>query len=255
MRDFTTRASATLALSLILALGPACGGDSGDDPTIPPLESPQPTRTTAPATQAPTQETPPASPTPAPEGGADHPATAVALEVVGGRYLSPLTRDGCIEDNPESMPCIELLSDAETLGAGIARFRGGYPDGGLFDLVMAETSAGEWGFWYATEAGAYLLVNLPGELLACGTAGGSLTVTAEPDGGAEVGTVERLEPLSADSFVLVSEGTYGVSGQRGEGAYHITAPYDGWVDAHQTADAANGDCSLRDAFEGDLQHG
>lgn len=236
---------------LLLAAGLAsCGGSDAGEPTVPPLESltPSATRESTPVTPA--TAAPTATPVP---GGEDHPATLVALEAVSGRYVSPLTRDGCLQDNPGGEPCLELISGPATLDLGIARFRGGYPDGGLFDLVVGRTPAGQWQYWYSTQAGSYLLVELPGRLIACG-AGGDLAVTAEPGGGSQAGAVQRLEPLEADGFVLLSPGTYGVAGERGAGAYHVTSPFEGWVDAHQTSDASAADCALRDAFEAE-EHG
>lgn len=233
---------------LLGLLAAACGGNDAPDPTVPPLGTPSiPAMSTQAA--APTGTPPLDTPTPEPttQPSDSLAVVEVAVAAVGGVHVSPLTLADCIANNPDNRPCIDIASTPDQLETGIAKFNGGYPEGGTFMLVMARTESGDWAYWYSAQSLTYLVADLPGELIACG--GGADVPALSSPGGAEVALLPELERLTADSFVLAEPGAFGADGERGSGYYHITAPIDAWVDATLTTDALLGDCSIRDAFE------
>jgi hypothetical protein len=165
-------------------------------------------------------------------------------------YRNPLTRDSCLADNPESKPCIAQASANAALAGGIARFTGGYPDGGGFAFLMGRTADGAWHYIFGSQQGFYLRTDLPGDIRACG-AGSPITIRAAADAGsAAAGKLDDNATAPADRYVLTKAGVFGANGTRGDGWYHISAPTAGWVHASDTADASLGDCKLRDAVEG-----
>ena len=237
------------AAALVAGLATACGGSGG---------SPQSTSTASPAggrstsvsvTASSTAATATATSTPQPDPAEEKQAvTDAALAELHARHVSPLTRDACLQDNPDREPCVELQSTPEALSRGLARFSGGDPDGGPFTFLMGRTAAGEWHFWLGTRQVTYLLDALPGPLLACGAA--DVAVRENPSADAPTAaTLEKLEQMTADRFVLTSAGIYGTNGTRGEGWYHIVSPAAGWVNAVETTSASLGDCLLHDQIE------
>lgn len=238
-------------------LGAACGGGGDDDEPTPEPTFATTETATAPAETPPASTataTPSASPTATPAGGDAASAIAAALEITGGREVSPLTAEGCLADNPDMEPCLELTSDTGTVAAGLAFFRGGYPDAGPFQLAVGRTAEGGWQVFFASQQQAYQLTTLPGSLLSCST-DGPLIVRAEPSDSAEaVAEVERGDQLSAAEFRLTNPGAFG-GGQRGHGWYRVTSPAEGWVESNLASAADLGDCALRDAIEGSSAHG
>lgn len=198
--------------------------------------------------------TPSASPTAVPVDAAAQ-AIEAATTQLSALYRSPLTRDSCLEDNPDNKPCIALSSADSAIGGGVAAFTGGYPDGGGFAFLMGRGDDGSWHYWYGSQQGFYVLTNLPGDIRACG-AGQPVTVRASADdSSSSVGSLPDGASGHAEKFVLTVAGVPGVSGSRGEGWYQLSAPVAGWIDARNTADASLGDCKLRDAVEGAPPHG
>ncbi|HET7738954.1 MAG TPA: hypothetical protein VFK32_10310 [Tepidiformaceae bacterium] len=230
---------------LVFLLAGACSSNDDTGPTAPPLGTPSIPATSTQMTPRATTASETASPTP--QAAEALAAVDAAVAAVGGVHVSPLTLANCTVDNPDNRPCIDIASTPVQLTTGIAKFNGGYPEGGTFMLVMARTESGEWAYWYSAQSLTYLVADLPGELIACG--GGSDVPALESPGGAEIDLIPELQSLTADSFVLVEPGAFGADGDRGSGYYHLTAPIDAWVDATLTADAMLGDCELRDAFE------
>lgn len=237
--------------ALVLA---GCGGGSKPAATAPDPASPSGTSAKT-ATQAPSATASPSattSPTATPESAdAVTQAAARALEAVP---RNPLTRDSCLQDNPEQKICINLVTP-ESLGTGIARFTAGDPQGGGFAFLMGRTGTGEWHYWMGSQQQFYVLTQLPGELRACG-GGKPVALHEAPDasspGAGELGDGTTIQ---ADAFVLTSAGAFGVGGKRGDGWYRVTSPAGAWVHASDTAAASLGDCSLRDAIEGPTPRG
>ena len=281
-----------VALPLATALS-ACGGGGNDaeDATTPagvdepsgatPASSPSAVSPSPSASPSGQSASPTASPTstttsestaevaPAPQrpGGSEQDAIDAALIALDARYLSPLTRDGCIAESAsavqssdsgssdsgtsggDSRPCIEYVPGESSPASGIAWFNGGDPDGGGFSFAMGQTAAGSWDYWFGTQQQTYVLTTLPGQGLAC-AAGAGVTIRAEPFlDGAQVAQLSDGDAVSADLFVLSQGGSY-TGGANGDGWYKVSAPAEGWVHARELSDAALGDCSLRDAIEG-----
>jgi hypothetical protein len=178
-----------------------------------------------------------------------------AVKAVDAVYRSPLTLDSCLKDNPGNKPCIALASNETTVRGGIARFTGGFPDGGGFSFVMGRQADGAWQYWSGTQQGIYQLVEFPGELRACG-GGNAVVVRASPDSSAaSSGTLKDLATSTAQEFRLTKAGSFGTGGGRGEGWYRVTGAVPGWVLSRDATDAKLGDCSLHDGIEGATPRG
>ncbi len=240
-------------VAVALALG-GCGGSSSEKDTPAP-QSPTSGISNTPH-ETPTAEAS-ASPSPSPspsvsptlQAGTDA-ASVAALKDTDSLYRSPLTRDACLADNPQQKVCIERTTPESALDGGVARFSGGYPEGGGFAFLMGRTSAGEWHFWLGSQQEFYVLANLPGDLRACG-GGEDVVARANPSSdAAAAGKVPDLSVAHAEEFVLTKSGTFGVSSTRGDGWYRISSPVTGWVASRDVTDAKLGDCRLRDAIEG-----
>jgi hypothetical protein len=168
---------------------------------------------------------------------------------LGARHVSPLTLEACLKDNPDRKPCIDLQTPMDQLPRGVARFAAGDPDGGPFTFLMGRMADGAWGYWLGSRQMTYILDTLPGDILTCGL-GSEVHIRERPqDDAASLSTFKDLTELRADQFVLTAAGTYGVSGKRGDGWYHVVTPVDGWVQASKTTAAALGDCLLHDEVE------
>lgn len=259
-----------IAIALTLA---GCSDSSSPSPApttapLPTLENPptrQTTGTGSPGTPTGTPTTSDdESPTPEPsaessptETESSEPAGSVvdaAVAVFGAVYREELNRDTCNTGNPDMLPCVSLASDAGTVDSGIARFTGGYPEGGGFSFYMGRQFNGEWGYWFGTQQQLYQLVSVPGELRACG-GGEAVTVRAEPSSTSEAaGSIPDGSTVSAEAFMLTVAGSPS-GGGRGEGWYRVGGDSPGWVAATQSSDASLGSCDLRDAIEGESPRG
>jgi hypothetical protein len=226
------------AFATLAPLSPTDGGATNPSPSPGPSASPSAA----------------ASPSPAPVDAAAK-AIEAATKELNALYRSPLNRDSCLKDNPDNKPCIALTSADAAIAGGVAAVTGGYPDGGGFAFLMGQGADGNWHYWYGSQQGFYVLVNLPGDVRVCG-AGQPVNVgsSSDPSSGA-AGTLPDGSTAHALKFVLTKAGTPGVNGSRGEGSYQIDAPVSGWIDARNAADASLGDCKLRDAVEGAPPHG
>lgn len=244
-----TLAAAT-ALVLVAAIASACGGGS---------DKPKATATqdtnTSPSDSAPTSAPSPSataakSPSATPSASDSDAVVLAATKELDAVYRNPLTRDSCLKDNPGNKVCIVQASAAAALAGGIARFTGGYPDGGGFAFLMGRTADDAWHYIYGSQQGFYLRTDLPGDIRACG-GGTAITIrSAANTSAAAAGTLADNATAHAEQYVLTTPGAFGPNGARGDGWYKISAPTAGWVHASDTADAALGDCKLRDAVEG-----
>lgn len=258
-----TRAAApviALAAGALLFAAVACGGDA--EPGLPPLPPPATVTPRALSSEAAPaaailspaagSPSPSSTLTPAADASATSaPATdapAAAATVLNARVVSPLTADACRRDNPAGQPCIELTSAPDTVARGIAVFRGGYPDGGPFTLVMAHATGG-WRYWYTTQQPLYHLLALPGEVIACAD---PAQLAAGP-AGAATRSVAAGTRLAVDRLELVKPGELNAS--RGDAWYHVATPAEGWVRASDVTDAALGDCRRRNDIERDRPRG
>ncbi|MCC7366692.1 MAG: hypothetical protein IT303_20205 [Dehalococcoidia bacterium] len=244
-------AAAALALFLV-----GCSSSEKDEPTPTPqpttavamTPAATPTRPAATPTTTPTRpSSPTVTPTPTRAAASSTDVIDAAVAALGARHLDRFSRDACMEDNPQGLPCIQLVAGSNSLAGGLALFNGGYPDAGPFTLVMGRNAAGAWQVWYLTQQPSYTLTAVPGEVLACG-GGAGVAVHAEPGASSStVTTVEDLAELTADEFVLTSPGAPPAT--RGEGWYHVTGAAEGWIPARNAAAAQFGDCLLRDELE------
>jgi len=178
------------------------------------------------------------------------PAIAAAVAAVDGIYLSPLTRDGCLANNPEKKACIELKSNESTVDRGIAQFAGGDPEGGGFSFFMGRDASGTWQFWFGTQQQSYRLTTLPGDVLVCADGDGANVRKQPQTGAASNGLATDLTQLRVEEFVLTSPGSFRAEGNPGLGWYRVSGDPSGWLDSRYETDASLGSCSLRDAFEG-----
>ncbi len=261
------------AVTLALTLAGCSNSDSPPPPAttapLPTLENPPTRQATVPATSASpaASRTPVASPSPSPTVQATPEPTATqsasgstsdvidaAVDTVGAVYRPQLTRDTCIADNPDSKPCVSLSSDEGSVQSGIARFTGGYPDGGGFSFYMGRDLSGDWGYWFGTQQQYYQLVEFPGDLRLCG-GGSDVTIRQDPVGSSgPSGTMADGSTIPAEEFVLTVAGSPN-SGNRGEGWYRVGGATPGWVPATQSTDASLGSCDLHDAIEGSAPRG
>lgn len=257
--------------AIVIALTLAgCSNSSSPPPApttapLPTLENPPTRQSTTPSIagtpagsstpgQTPTPEgTPEATPT-EPAGESNGSLIDSAVAAFGAVYREELTRDTCNTDNPDMLPCVSLSSDDATVQAGIARFTGGYPDGGGFSFYMGRQFDGEWGYWFGTQQQLYQLTSVPGELRACG-GGEAVTVRTEPSSTSdEAGFIPDGSTVSAAEFMLTVAGSPS-GGGRGEGWYRVGGDTPGWIAATQSSDASLGSCDLRDAIEGESPRG
>lgn len=204
---------------------------------------------TRPLTETPTQAPSP-SPTPETFPAGREPAIAAALAEVDGLYVSPLTRDACLANNPQKRVCVELKSADSTVDRGIAEFAGGDPEGGGFTFYMGRNAGGQWHFWFGTQQQSYRLTSLPGDVLVCADGDGANVREQPQSGAASAGLATDLTSLHAVEFVLTSPGSFRTQGQPGAGWYRVSGYLNGWLDARYETAAALGSCTLRDAFEG-----
>ncbi len=247
----------------VCALGIFLAGCS-DSNSPPPAATTAALPTLAPLPARPGSGTNAASPSPAASPSAsaspsqrDEQALAVeaAMKEVDAVYRSPLTLDSCLKDNAGNKACIALASNEPTVRGGVARFTGGFPEGGGFSFVMGRTADSGWHYWFGSQQGMYQLSDLPGELRACGN-GNAVTVRASPDSAAaSAGTLKDLDTATAQEFRLTKAGSFGTNGARGEGWYRVTGAAAGWVAARESSDAKLGDCALHDAIEGSAPRG
>lgn len=245
------------ALLLLLTLAAAgCGGaGAGNQPTTT-ISTP-----TAAGASATTAARPSPSPLPTPAASATATRGPVdrqqvidaATAALGARALSPLTRDACLADNPQRLPCIELVSPPASLQAGLARFAGGYPDGNRFELFLGRSSDGAWSYWYSTQQPSYTATELPAGVIACGGREGVSLRQAPSTSAPALATLATGTELQAEEFLLSAAGTPPAG--RGEGWYRVSGAAQGWISARDAAGARFGDCAFRDEIEGTGPHG
>lgn len=229
----------------------ACGGagDSAHSSSASPsLGAGTPASSSATATGGSASVTPSPTAEGSPEQERDRVIEA-ALAELHARLVAPLTRDACLKDNPDRQPCIDLQSSPEQLTRGLAQFTGGDPDGGPFTFLMGRTADGDWRYWLGTRQMTYLLDRLPGQVLACGASTEVVVRDKPAESAGAQSSLKDLVEMTADRFVLTVPGSFGVSGTRGEGWYHIVSPVEGWVNATRTTAALLGDCLLHDEVE------
>lgn len=258
MRKLLPLFAATAVVSLALA---ACGdGSSGDaTPTLAPLPTasvsptaPPPTVTTAPSPSPVASPTAVGTPTPLPDDVAAlrQQIVAAATTELKGRFVTPLSRDACLANNPQQLLCFDIVSKPDTVVRGIAQLATGDPQGGGATVFLGRQANGEWHYWFGTQQAVSPLVSLPGEAFACG-GGQGITIRAQPSDTAEAVTkVGELAPLRAQQFVLTAAGSTAAGAARGEGWYRINIPATGWVNARDITDSANKNCGLHDAIYG-----
>ena len=239
------------AFVLAAVLASACGGGSDKAAQV----ATQPANTAA-ATDRPASPAASATAKPSPSPSVSATTSAsdavvlAATKELDAVYRNPLTRDSCLQDNTAQKVCIVQASPNAALAGGLVRFTGGYPDGGGFAFLMGRAADGAWHYLYGSQQGFYLRTELPGDIRACG-GGGPITIRATADANsAAAGTIADGATARAEQYTLTTAGTFGANGKRGDGWYKVSAPAAGWVHASDTADAALGDCKLRDAIEG-----
>ena len=114
---------------------------------------------------------------------------------------------------------------------------------------LGQTPEGEWKFWFGTQAIAYQLTVLPGDMRVC-AGGAGLNVRASS--AAESESLALLNDgtiISVDRFVLTEPGSRSATtgAQAGFGWYHLTSPKEGWAFSKYLSVASLGDCSVHDA--------
>jgi hypothetical protein len=240
------------AFLLAGALLGACGdgddeGDApnGTDSTGTSTSAAGETTASSPSATAPSEQavgntatpTPTATATPAPTG---HPLVAALAD------LDAVTGGDCDRPENRSRLCATLESDDNTVANGMAVISVDNRSGGGFNALYGRTLNGEWKAWEHTQ-NPFLLLGLPGNVRVCAD-GDGLNVRELP---AQTGNVVQLLPdntiARADRFVLETPR----SGEtRGFGWYHLVSPIEGWAHSEFLANAAHGDCALRDAQAG-----
>jgi len=241
--------AAALVAAALLLVGCSSSSPQAIDET--PLATPTSTSDGSGETASPDPGTETATPTGTSIASGTEVAAVIeaATAALDARYLSPLSRDACLEDNEAGQICIALASDEGSVEAGIARFDAGDPNGGPFSFFMGRDATGAWQYWFGTQQQSYVLQSVPGELLACGL-GEATTVRPQPSSDADATMVlEKQASLTAEEFLITVAGGFGAGGERGEGWYRVSAPAEGWVNAREVTDAALGDCLLHDAIE------
>jgi len=224
-----------LLAGMALALA-ACGG-GGDEGAG--TASPVPIGT---GTVAPSGSTPLPAATSAPSE-ADRAAEA-ARAIFGGVV------DPTCTPSPETPACIIPDPSLGTPQRGTAAFgTSAYPGGGAMEF-LGQTPEGEWKFWFGTQAVAYQLTVLPGDMRVC-AGGAGLNVRASSAVESEsLALLNDDTIISVDRFLLTEPGsrsaTTGV--QAGFGWYHLTSPKEGWAFSKYLSDASLGDCSVHDAL-------
>lgn len=244
---------------LILALGAvACGGGGGSEEPAPGQSAPAEAAAAA-TTATGSAATPTTAPSPSPtatptRGPADRgQVIEAATKAVGARHISPLTRAACLEGNPGELPCIELLSAAASLDAGLARFTGGYLSGNRFELFLGRAADGSWGYWYSTQQPSYTATELPSAVLTCGGGQGVAVREAPSTEAKVVARLPDLAELRAEEFVLTVAGA--APATRGDGWYRVTGGASGWIPSRDAVAARFGDCAFRNEIEGSAPHG
>ncbi|MGE5595920.1 MAG: hypothetical protein ACM3S1_07790 [Hyphomicrobiales bacterium] len=250
------RGLAVLAVFALLLTACRSSGDDDESPT-----ATAPSGGPSPAATAPASPTRPASPTATPSASPTADASAerqavidAATSFLDALYVSPLTRDACVADNPDNKICIELTSGEESVAAGLAMFAAGDPEGGPFDFWMGRVDDGSWAYWFGTQQDSYVPGSLPTELLICSDAESVEIHEGPSDDSPVLQALDELTSVQASEFLLTSAGERG-AGERGTGWYRLSAPIEGWVEGSNASRADLGDCTLHDSIERSGGHG
>jgi hypothetical protein len=129
---------------------------------------------------------------------------------------------------------------------GLARLAYISASGGGAIVVLGRDGTGAWRLWMVTQQQPTDLLELPGQLLACGSAE-TVELRAGPASSEAVaGRVARAQSLAADSFVLSQAGT---PGKPGAGWYRVSGSSSGWISSDVSAALSSG-CPLPEPTPG-----
>lgn len=187
--------------------------------------------------------TPSPSPTPTPTQR-DPSATAELQRALraAGETLGVSVEPDCREGSD----CVREGVVGSSVERGIIQLAYAGADGSGAALVMALDQDGAWGVLLASQRDVYQLLDLPGELRVCSGGEGTALRDAPDADAAILASAVDDDILDAESFVLTEPGSLD---EWGAGWYRITSPVEGWVFSRHVAEAASGDCNLRDVYE------
>lgn len=205
-----------------------------------------PSTTPEPSTPVPTSA---ASPTPSPAPAATPTPRDPSVEEQVQRALRAAGEllDVPVEpDCREGADCVRQGVVGPSVEQGILQLAYAGADGSGAALVMALDQQDAWAVWLASQRDVYQLLELPGELRVCAGGEGTELREAPSPEAASVASAADGDLLEAESFVLTEPGSLQ---EWGAGWYRITSPVEAWAHSREVANAATGDCNLRDVYE------
>lgn len=209
----------------------------------PEISTPTPGETASPTASPAPGETATATPGDEPEGETPVGGDLAGALAAASSAIGVPAGDDCAADED----CIRALPDGQSDASGpVTRLAYQIANGGGALVIVGRDGAGVWQFWMLTQGAPYQLLSVPGELRSCGDTS-ALDVRESPsDDAAVAGEWPHDAVAQADDFVITRPGTLD---DVGSAWYHISGDVEGWVPSTHTADAATGDCSLRNETE------
>ncbi len=174
-------------------------------------------------------------------GGATDPAALAAAESV---FHGTVGAD-CAQAADPSTTCLQSLSDAATVAAGISAWKVSAQGGSSYTGVLGRAADGSWKLWFSSQDVIWQL-RLPGRMRVCADGQGlNLRKAAAPTAD-RLASIADNEIVDGDKFVLTEPGT---PTQHGYGWYHLTTNPDGWAYSKYLVDAAQPNCDARNRLE------
>jgi hypothetical protein len=238
-----------LVLSLTALTLVACGGGSGGNKT--PAVTPGMTATAAgsPAagTSATAAATPGTSETAATPGGSGAGATDPGAQAAAESVFHGAAGADCSQATPDASAtsCLQSLSTAETIAAGISAWKVSAQGGSSYTGVLGRTADGSWKLWFSAQD-VIVQIALPGTMRVCADGQGlNLRKTAATTAD-RIASIADNEIVDGDKFVLTEPGT---PTQHGYGWYRLTTNPEGWAYSKFLVDSTQANCDARNRLE------
>jgi hypothetical protein len=235
------RLSVILVASLGLALA-ACGG-GGSTPTPAPGTPGASTPAATPASElsATAATTPGSDETAAVTPGGGTGALDAAAQAAAESSFHGVVGAGCDQAADPSATCLESLSDAATIAAGISAWKVSAQGGSSYTGVLGREADGSWTLWFSSQDVISQLA-LPGAMRVCADGQGLNLRESAATTANRIASIADNEIVEGDKFVLTEPGT---PTQPGNGWYHLQTTPDGWAYSQYLIDASQTGCAAR----------
>ncbi|TAK57787.1 MAG: hypothetical protein EPO22_11740 [Dehalococcoidia bacterium] len=182
-----------------------------------------------------------AAATPGGGSGATDPAALAAAESI----FHGVAGADCAQAADPSTTCLQSLSTAETIAAGISAWKVSAQGGSSYTGVLGRAADGSWKLWFSSQDVIWQL-QLPGTMRVCADGQGlNLRKTAATTG-ERLASIADNEIVEGDKFVLTEPGT---PTQHGYGWYHLPTTPDGWAYSKFLVDSTQPNCDARNRLE------